>query len=584
MASNINADPIDPNFPVAGTNNSTQGFRDNFSNIKNNLNYAKFELTDLQNKAILKSALVGQTLDNDFSESVIANATLKSTSVAISDLGGVTGTAELDFSISSHYLITSAGSVSVTFSNWPTAGICGSLRLVIKITNTAHTLTIPGSVSRGLSNIALLTSNSVNGLSIKPPTKISAGSGTTWTVDRAQAQAVGDTANPVTFTGTATNGTTATFRGYIAGVTLTVLSVTTGTIATGMTLSESGGLGASTISFALVGDYVFDFETIDNGTAVLILDQSRASNVDNIAFTPSNSTPATGSTLGSVKAGAGLNITADGTLSTKIATDTVAGVVKVGTGLVGAADGTLSVNLPKATASTAGVVKIGTGFDIAADGTISIGSGAGSGAGSGSVSAPSTTLSGSSLITGTLSYAITPSALETYSPTPFLNAQPGKEWIQLGQGNWNGSSYVNIQYPSLRIPNDGPYRFRVIGSAQISTQAQTSNDRIMLKIYVNGVDSNSGEIIFSAISNYASAPIDQFVDIAGLKRGDLIQVFFKSTAGRLPTNAYYMRFGFVVLVAGNACHGTKSLDDYAVTNNTTSLIGDRSSGAYFSGA
>jgi hypothetical protein len=152
-----------------------------------------------------------------------------------------------------------------------------------------------------LSNIALLTSNSVNGLSIKPATKISAGSGTTWTVDQAQSQAVGSTANPVTFIGTAYDGVTATFRGYINGVTLTVLSVTTGTIEIDMTLSESGGLGASTISFALVGDYVFDFETIDHGTAVLILDQSRASNVDNIAFTPPNSTPATSGTLGSIK-------------------------------------------------------------------------------------------------------------------------------------------------------------------------------------------------------------------------------------------------------------------------------------------
>jgi hypothetical protein len=381
MASNINADPIDPNFPVAGTNNSTQGFRDNFSNIKNNLNYAKFELTDLQNKAILKSALVGQTLNNDFSESVISNATLKSSGVAISDLGGVTGTAELDFSVASHYFITSAGSVSVSFSNWPTAGICGSLRLVIKITNVDHILTIPGSVSRGLKNIALLRSNSVNGLSINPTTTIFSGSGTTWTVDQTQSQDVGSAANPVTFTGTAYDGTTATFRGYIIGVTLTVTGVTTGTIERDMALSESGGLKNSTISFDIVGDYVFDFETIDNGTAILILDQSRASNAGTTASTSSNSTPATTSTLGSIKVGAGLNVAADGTVSTKIATNSVVGVVKVGTGLTSAADGTLSVTLPIATNSAAGIVKIGTGLNVAADGTISIGSGTGAGTG-----------------------------------------------------------------------------------------------------------------------------------------------------------------------------------------------------------
>jgi hypothetical protein len=583
MASNINADPIDSNFPVAGTNNSTQGFRDNFSNIKNNLNYAKFELTDLQNKAILKSALIGQTLDNDFSESVISNATLKSTGVAISDLGGVTGSAELDFSIASHYLITTVDSVTVSFSNWPTAGICGSMRLVIKITNTAHKLTIPGSVSRGLSNIARLTSNSVNGLSIKPPTTISAGSGTTWTVSPAQSQGVGSAANPVTFTGTATGGASATFRGYIVGVTLTVLSVTTGTITTGMTLAETGGIGSSTIAFDLVGDYVFDFETIDNGTAVLILDQSRASNVENVTYTPPTALPASAGNAGVVKVGAGLNVTADGTLSTKIATSSVAGVVKVGTGLTGAADGTLSVALPVATASNAGVIKVGAGLSIAADGTLSVGGGTGTGTGTSTGTGTGGALSGSSLITGILSYSITPTALGTYDPTPFLNAQPGKEWIQLGQGTWNGSSYVNIQYPSLRIPNDGPYRFRVIGFARISGQIQNSNDRMMLKIYVNGVDSGAGEITFSATANYATTPIDQFVDIAGLKRGDLIQAFFKTTSGRIPNNAFYMQAGFSILIAGNTCHGTKSLDDYAVTNNSTSLLGDRSTSIYFLG-
>jgi hypothetical protein len=201
-----------------------------------------------------------------------------------------------------------------------------------------------------------------------------------------------------------------------------------------------------------------------------------------------------------------------------------------------------------------------------------------------SPSSPSSTLSGSSLITGILSYSITPTSLGTYDPTPFLNAQPGKEWIQLGQGTWNGSSYDNIQYPNLRIPNDGPYRFRVIGFARISGQIRDSNDRIMLKIYVNGVDSGASEITFSATVNYATTPIDQFVDIAELKRGDLIQPFFKTTSGRIPNNAFYMQAGFSILIAGNTCHGTKSLDDYAVTNNSTSLLGDRSTGVYYQGA
>jgi len=40
MASSINTTNIDGTFPVAGQDNSSQGFRDNFTNLKTNLGYA----------------------------------------------------------------------------------------------------------------------------------------------------------------------------------------------------------------------------------------------------------------------------------------------------------------------------------------------------------------------------------------------------------------------------------------------------------------------------------------------------------------------------------------------------------------
>ena len=61
----INPNNINGGFPVFGQDNPTQGFRDNFTNIKNNLNFAKQEIEDLQNKAVLKTALSGSALDND---------------------------------------------------------------------------------------------------------------------------------------------------------------------------------------------------------------------------------------------------------------------------------------------------------------------------------------------------------------------------------------------------------------------------------------------------------------------------------------------------------------------------------------
>jgi hypothetical protein len=48
--SNINTNSIDTTYPVPGVNNTTQGFRDNFTSIKTNLDTAGTELTDLQSK------------------------------------------------------------------------------------------------------------------------------------------------------------------------------------------------------------------------------------------------------------------------------------------------------------------------------------------------------------------------------------------------------------------------------------------------------------------------------------------------------------------------------------------------------
>ena len=57
--SSINPNNIDGTYPIAGQDDDSQGFRDNFTNIKNNFTFAYDELTDLQSKAVLKSALTG---------------------------------------------------------------------------------------------------------------------------------------------------------------------------------------------------------------------------------------------------------------------------------------------------------------------------------------------------------------------------------------------------------------------------------------------------------------------------------------------------------------------------------------------
>lgn len=54
MTSQINPNNVNTAYPVAGQDNSTQGFRDNFTNIKLNFTYAANEISALQ-------STVGQT-------------------------------------------------------------------------------------------------------------------------------------------------------------------------------------------------------------------------------------------------------------------------------------------------------------------------------------------------------------------------------------------------------------------------------------------------------------------------------------------------------------------------------------------
>ncbi len=57
MASTINSNNINILYPIAGQDNDTQGFRDNFRNIKNNLSTAAQEITALQ-ASLAKTPLI----------------------------------------------------------------------------------------------------------------------------------------------------------------------------------------------------------------------------------------------------------------------------------------------------------------------------------------------------------------------------------------------------------------------------------------------------------------------------------------------------------------------------------------------
>jgi hypothetical protein len=155
MSSNINPNNIDGTYPIAGQDNNSQGFRDNFTQTKVNFQYAADEINDLQNKAVLKAALTGTTLDNNMNDALLYAALIQDFSAVKIAPSPISGTLTLNYA-SAHYQSyssASAGSVTLAFNNFPPSGSYGYMKLQITITNVAHTLTLPAAVSVGLTGI-----------------------------------------------------------------------------------------------------------------------------------------------------------------------------------------------------------------------------------------------------------------------------------------------------------------------------------------------------------------------------------------------------------------------------------------------
>lgn len=154
MASNVNPNNIDGTYPVAGQDNDSQGFRTNFTNIKNNFVYTKSEIEDLQAKAVLKTALTGTTVDNNMSGTIFRSAEVRDIRESRVDLGTVTGPITLDHTTAHYYVVSTSGNIEVSFAGFPASGRVGRIRLELTVTDTADTLILPSSVTYGTQGLA----------------------------------------------------------------------------------------------------------------------------------------------------------------------------------------------------------------------------------------------------------------------------------------------------------------------------------------------------------------------------------------------------------------------------------------------
>ena len=150
MTSLINFAAINENFPVAGQDNDTQVFRDNFDTIKTNFSTAKTEITDLQDNAVRTD------IDNDFLYNVVGSVTLNDAYLRKKDYGSaiVAGPQDISFKQAMYHVIKFGADISLSFSEFPTGAVdatglgqIGKATLELYGDGTARTITFTTSGS-----------------------------------------------------------------------------------------------------------------------------------------------------------------------------------------------------------------------------------------------------------------------------------------------------------------------------------------------------------------------------------------------------------------------------------------------------
>ena len=237
MASSINPNNIDGSYPVAGQDNNSQGFRDNFTNIKVNFQYAEDELNDLDSKVLLKSALTGTTLDNNMNNSTIYAVNLNDISTTRVAVTTTAGAVSINYASGQYQTISTTGSITLGFTNFPAAGFYGSIRLAIIVNNTGYTVSLPSAVTQGLTGLAGYSTGTIT----------FAATGTYVfdfsTSDGGATLCITDLSRALTnFAGAAITGGSLSVTGNVALLTGTAVP-TGGTTGAGLTMSSTANLG-----------------------------------------------------------------------------------------------------------------------------------------------------------------------------------------------------------------------------------------------------------------------------------------------------------------------------------------------------
>jgi hypothetical protein len=129
MTSQINTSNIDILYPIAGQDNNSQGFRDNFAAIQEGLATAATEITALQTNSVQIANSSNQPVVNNLLGSTISNGIYNKFYGAAYSVGTITTAANIDLSNGPIQAVTLTENATLTFVNWPAAGQWGAVRV-----------------------------------------------------------------------------------------------------------------------------------------------------------------------------------------------------------------------------------------------------------------------------------------------------------------------------------------------------------------------------------------------------------------------------------------------------------------------
>ena len=134
MTSQINYSLINTSYPVAGQDNNSQGFRDNFTAIATGLAQAATELTELQTNAVIVADLATSSnpVQNNLQGSGINNGTFKQLNAKVYALGSITVSGvSADLVNGPVQTASVSGNGVVTLHNLGPNGTYSSLKLIL---------------------------------------------------------------------------------------------------------------------------------------------------------------------------------------------------------------------------------------------------------------------------------------------------------------------------------------------------------------------------------------------------------------------------------------------------------------------